>query len=336
MRYPLGLQVLWWTLVAVIDFLLNRAAMPPGSTVWVVYEALTLGVIGLAVSSGLWSVYRRLPRLHGVAVYAVAGAGAFVGSAAWFALVNLLDWALAYPYYDPPLDYGAVGLFSTWLLYFFTMLAWHTAILALRAFARAADAERLASEARLLALRYQLNPHFLFNALNSVIAMIDEDPKRAQTMLTMLSSLLRQTLQQDAASMIALDQELDMVGRYVEIEQVRFADNLCVENEVSDAARQCAVPPLLVHALVENAIKHGMRTSTMPLKTALTATYEDDLLRIEVSNTGSLEPRGEGVGLRNVADRLDALYPGRHRFSVDEHDAAVHAVVEIQAPEVLA
>jgi signal transduction histidine kinase len=330
MKYPVLLQVVGWTVVVAIDFALNQAAMPPDHTVWALYEAFTLGAYGLVVTSALWWLYRRHLPATGRASYLGALAGAVAGTGVWWALIDVTDWALGYMYWEPPLAHGVAGLLGGQLMYLFTMLAWHGALLAQRALARAADAERLAGEARLLALRYQLNPHFLFNALNSVIAMIDEDPKRAQIMLTKLSQLLRLTLAKDAGAVSTLGEELDVVGRYVEIERVRYEDKLHVALDVAETARVCAVPPLLVHALVENAVKHGMRTSAMPLEVTLSATCDDAALRIEVRNTGRLEPGRSGVGLRNVAERLDALYPGRHRFAVVEEAGTVRATVEIR------
>jgi LytS/YehU family sensor histidine kinase len=105
---------------------------------------------------------------------------------------------------------------------------------------------------------------------------------------------------------------------------------------VPEEARRCAVPPLLVHALVENAVKHGLRTSTVtPVEIQLTASYDGGALRIEVCNMGRITEGGDGVGLRNVADRLNAMYPGRHSFALVERDGAVRATMEIRSPRVL-
>ena len=333
MRYPVVLQALGWTLVAGLDFAMNRAASAADDVAWAAYAAVTLGAGGFAVSSLLFFVHRRWLPARGAGVVLGALAGGLVGGAVWYVLTSWLDRAVGYPYYEPLLE----GLFGRGMLFFFIMLTWYTALLALRASARAASAERLAQEARLVALRYQLNPHFLFNVLNSAIMLVDEDPKRAQTMLTLLSSLLRQTLVEDGAAEITLSSELDLIDRYIEIQHVRFEDKLRVELDVPAAARACAMPPLVLHALVENAIKHGLRTSsTLPVEIRLAASYDGAALRIEVCNTGTMTPQGTGVGLRNIADRLDALYPGRHSFEIVERDGAVRATMEIRSPRVLA
>ena len=188
-----------------------------------------------------------------------------------------------------------------------------------------------------MALRYQLNPHFLFNVLNSAIALIDEDPKRAQTMLTLLSRLLRDTLDGGKEELCSLDKELEIIERYIEIQQVRFEDKLVVEMDITEAARTCAIPPLLLHTLVENAVKHGFETSTeMPLELCIAARYEDGSLQLEVSNTGSIYPKGEGLGLKNLGERLQAQYPGRHQFDLAQSKGVVHANIQIDSPRKIA
>jgi hypothetical protein len=333
MRYPFILQTLGWTLVAALDFALGRAASGDTPAAWSAYASVVLGLFGFAITSALFFVYRRWLPARGVRLVAGVVAGAFVGTTIWYVLANRLDRAVDYPAYESLVD----GLFGRGMLFFFIMLAWHAALLALRAAERAARAERLAQEARLDALRYQLNPHFLFNALNSAVTLIDEDPPRAQKMLELLSSLLRRTLYEDTSAETTLARELDVIGRYVEIQRVRFEDKLSVGIDVPAEAARCAMPPLLLHALVENAVKHGMQTSTkMPVEIQLTASYDGVALRIEVSNTGHMASGNDrGVGLRSVTDRLDTLYPGRHSFSIVEHGGAVRATMEIRSPRVL-
>jgi hypothetical protein len=334
MRYPFILQTLVWTLVAALDFAIGQAALTEMPVGWSLYASLTLAMFGFTISSALFFVYQRWLPPQGPLLVAGVVVGANVGAAVWYVLANLLDRAVDYPFYESL----AAGLFGRGMLFFFIMLAWHGALLALHASERAARAERLAQDARLAALRYQLNPHFLFNALNSAVTLIDEDPPRAQKMLELLSSLLRKTLYEDTSAQTTLDQEVDLIGRYLDIQRVRFEDKLRVDVDVAAAAGRCEVPPLLLHALVENAVKHGMQTSSqLPVEIRLRATYDGAALKIEVTNTGRIvHGSNNGVGLRSVADRLDALYPGRHTFSLSEHGGGVRATMEIRSPRVLA
>jgi hypothetical protein len=335
MRYPFVLQTLGWTLVAGLDFALGRATMAPDFEVgWSAYASLTLALFGFSISSLLFFAHRRWLPMRGPLVAVGVVAGALAGSALWYVLANALDHAVGYPAYESL----ANGLFGKGMLFFFIMLTWSTALLALRASERAVRAERLAQDARLAALRYQLNPHFLFNALNSAITLIDEDPPRAQKMLELLSSLLRKTLYDTTTEQTTLDQEIELIGRYLDIQRVRFEDKLRVDVDVAADAGRCEMPPLLLHALVENAVKHGMQTSSqLPVLIHLSATYDGSALRIEVTNTGRIvNGNANGVGLRSVADRLDTLYPGRHTFSLSEHGGGVRATMEIRSPRVLA
>jgi two-component system LytT family sensor kinase len=171
---------------------------------------------------------------------------------------------------------------------------------------RALAAERLAVEARLAMLRYELNPHFLFNALNSVVGAIDESPARAKQMVRQLAELLRHSLQ-GSRSGSTLAEELEVARLYLALEQARFEENLQIELEVSPEVTSWPMPSMLLQPLVENAVKHGMRTGGVPLRVTLRATQEGGQLRVSVTNNGRLQARPadpNGVGLRNLRDRL--------------------------------
>ncbi len=148
------------------------------------------------------------------------------------------------------------------------------------------------SNAELHALEAQLNPHFLFNCLNSIRGMVDEDPRQAQDMITRLANILRYNLQKDRRHTVPLESEVEAVSDYLALESIRFEDRLRVHLSVDDSARQTPVSPMLLQTLVENAIKHGA-------------------LRIEVENTGNLGVPAAGstqIGLSNARERLRILY----------------------------
>jgi two-component system LytT family sensor kinase len=197
--------------------------------------------------------------------------------------------------------------------------------------------EALAHEARLRMLRYQLNPHFLFNALNSIGALAGEAPHRIQRMVGELSGFLRYSLLDPERLEVPLGEEMRAVAHYLEIEKVRFEDDLDAQMDVDPAASERVVPAFLVLPLVENAIKHGRRASAMPLRIRVVGRVETDVLHIEVQNTGrwadAVQPSppsaGTGTGLRNLRERLAANYPGRHRFDVYEEGGWVHARIRI-------
>jgi LytS/YehU family sensor histidine kinase len=173
-------------------------------------------------------------------------------------------------------------------------------------------------------LRYELNPHFLFNALNSIVGTIDESPSRAQTMVRQLAELLRHSLHAEGGSTLA--DEVRTVDLYLALESVRFEDRLVVAVTVPAEAGSWPVPAMLLQPLVENAVKHGMPSSPSPLRVDVDAGIVDDRLVVTVSNTGTLaRTPGQGVGLRNLRDRLVHLYAGDYTFELRQVDDRVVA-----------
>jgi LytS/YehU family sensor histidine kinase len=195
------------------------------------------------------------------------------------------------------------------------------------------QANFLADKAQLEVLRYQLNPHFLFNALNSIRASVDEDQNRAKKMITQLSEFLRHSLLSAEKKEIPLQEELEAVQNYLAIEKIRFEEKLEVEYEIEESAQDFKVPCLLLNPLVENAIKHGLQTSPKPLKIRISATMENEKLVLEVANTGKLDnlhnSNGTKIGLKNVRERLEKLYGGKGNFEIKQDGKFVKARIEI-------
>ncbi len=201
-------------------------------------------------------------------------------------------------------------------------------------------ANALAQAAQLQMLRYQLNPHFLFNAMNSIRALIDEDENKAREMITELSEFLRYSLDSKNYSDVPLKNEIEAIQHYFAIQKKRYEDKLEVFYDIEPHAGEFPVLSFLIHPLVENAIKYGMRTSSMPLTIQLKAKILDGALRIEVINTGKwIEPAGSeeqmgdstSTGMDNVRLRLENAFPNRHRFRVVEKEGKVHVQLEIRS-----
>jgi hypothetical protein len=184
----------------------------------------------------------------------------------------------------------------------------------------AAQAQRalvLAREAELKALKSQLNPHFLFNCLNSISALTSIDPQRARDMCIRLSDFLRSTLNLGDKESITFSDELSLTRTYLSVEQVRFGARLRVEEHVDPACARCLVPPLLMQPLVENAIKHGVAGLVEGGLIQLEASCDDGRLNLKVANEFDPDApagRKSGVGLANVRNRLRTRYDNAARL----------------------
>jgi LytS/YehU family sensor histidine kinase len=193
--------------------------------------------------------------------------------------------------------------------------------------------QKLAAEARLRSLESRLHPHFLFNTLNSISALIAVDPARAEHIVGRLAGLLRSALDTTLQPLIPLEQELAMVADYVEIERARFGDKLRGRLDVAAALRDALVPPLCVQSLVENAVKHGITPLRNGGEVCVSASAEDGRLRIEVSDTGAgfdLTVIRAGRGLDCVVGRLDALFGSQAHLTVSRREG--RCVVEMVLP----
>jgi hypothetical protein len=172
---------------------------------------------------------------------------------------------------------------------------------------RSREAEVQARDAELRALKAQINPHFLFNSLNSITALTATDPVRAREMCIRLSDFLRSTLGLGERASIPWREELQLARTYLEVEQVRFGARLQVEMDVDDACSDCLVPPLVLQPLIENAVKHGIATLVEGGTITVEGRVNDGLLEVSVENgfdPDSPVPRRSGLGLRNVRNRL--------------------------------
>jgi two-component system LytT family sensor kinase len=178
------------------------------------------------------------------------------------------------------------------------------------------------AEARLQALKTQLNPHFLFNALNSVSTLMHRDVDAAERVLARLSDLLRMSLQDRDAQEVPLRRELELLDPYLEIERTRFPDRLEVERRIDPAVLELHVPHLILQPLVENAVRHGIAPRAGPGRVEVAAERVDGTLRLVVRDDGvgmgaPGNGRGTGVGLSNTRARLQALYGEAHTFVVE-------------------
>jgi signal transduction histidine kinase len=194
-----------------------------------------------------------------------------------------------------------------------------------------------AAEEQFRTLESHVAPHFLFNALNSVAALVDDEPAQARRLIARLGDLLRHSLAARDRHTMSLDEELDVVTRYLDIERARFADRLIVEIEATGDARRCQIPAFLLQPLVENAIRHGLQPSLEPVTIAVRARRNDGRLALEVcddARSGARLSAGDGLGLGRTRARLEHLYGAAYRLrSGREEPRGFRVAIEIPASE---
>lgn len=343
-----------WLAYALVHYFSYIPALAPGEYLeYLGYRGLLATELlyvppGIAASTVLDVVYRRLLTRRTpwstVALVVVFGC-ALLGMGFFLAYRGLLQWFELLAPGEPFLRWPAAA--RPVLAFTFALLAWSGVWFGVVFWQASQAAQLLTQEARLQMLAYQMNPHFLFNALNSLRLMIDEDRARARRMVTELAEFLRYTLVHRPLEHTTLGEELEAMENYLAIEKIRFEERLAVTIDVDRAAADVAVPAFLLHPLVENALRHGSGGSaTRPLRLRMSARTEAHRLVLEVWNTalqpGSLNTHGgafvtsdddlragSGIGLANVRTRLNALFPGRHRFTLTEEGGGVLARIEL-------
>ncbi len=197
----------------------------------------------------------------------------------------------------------------------------------------AAEARLLAKDAQLAALRAQINPHFLFNALHSVGALVSIDPARADSAIECLGDLLRYAL--DAPEQVSFSQEWRFTQDYLAFERIRMGDRLGVVNEIDDDALGVMVPPLLLQPIVENAVRHGIADRPDGGRISLSAHVANGQLRLAVSDDGrgASGLAGDGLGLTSVRKRLEAIYGGRASLHIDRGASGFTVTISLPAAD---
>lgn len=345
-------QLLGWGLYGSSQ-VYNGIATLPVSWERVVVEITLLNLAAIGLTQLLRVFMRRrgwtklsLAQLLPRSLVTSALLGLLLGSAMHFMAVAPL-WGLA-PIHDeaalaaipaPILALDPLALRTVnWSLAFFIWIALYISITSVRerhaVELRQSELSRALQSAELRLLKSQLNPHFLFNSLNSVRALIAEDPARARDAVTQLAGLLRYTLRSDHEELVTLERELKTVGDYLALESLRFGDRMSVELDIAADAQDMRVPVMLLQTVVENAIKHGIAELPGGGVLQISARLRDNALHVEVrnprpTNPASREPRGSG--LYNAAERLRLLFGSRATLELDLSQSDL-AILRIRVP----
>lgn len=253
-----------------------------------------------------WYVCRQLP-LASTNKFRLAtyhASAAVIATALWIALARVIGYVLDLGH---RLDPVIAPLIAIGFLLYLLSVALHYVALAMEESQRAALEAR---DAELRALKAQINPHFLFNSLNSIIALTSSDPGRARQMCIRLADFLRSTLGLGEREDVAWGDELKLAQAYLDVEQIRFGARLQVEMQVDENCRECLVPPLILQPLIENAVKHGIATLVEGGTIRVESLVHDGQLRVTVENR--FDPQSQvqrhGFGLRNLRRRLETRF----------------------------
>jgi two-component system sensor histidine kinase AlgZ len=253
----------------------------------------------------------RLLLTHLIAAGLMSFVWTQAGAALCYAVLSPEQFAVIKRQFEPQVN----AIFTVGALLYLLSVAFHYVLIAMedsrRAEAQAIEARVLARDAELKALKAQINPHFLFNSLNSISALTSIDPARARDMCVLLGDFLRLTLGLGEKASVRFFEELDLLQKYMAIEKVRFGARLTIHEEIQEDSKSCLLPPLLLQPLLENAVKHGIAALPEGGDVRLAVQRQNGRLSILVENSCDPEApprRSGGMGLKNVQRRLDARY----------------------------
>jgi sensor histidine kinase YesM len=303
---------------------------------WLVHT-LILTATGYSLTLLMASLYRRIIKMKPIWTLVLSLATVIIASGT-FSVIE--TWSVA-TFLKPNLRPVGVEYLGAILLNFALLAAWTALYYGINYFLLLEEQidqrERLesqASTAQLAMLRYQLNPHFLFNTLNSISTLVLlKQTERANAMLARLSSFLRYTLVNEPEGKVTLAQEVETLKLYLEIEKMRFEDRLRPHFRIESDTIGARLPSLLLQPLIENAIKYAVTPSENGADIWLTAAHEGHAVRIEVADNGNGDGAelaaspSTGVGLANIRDRLSQAYGAAHRFDTRKNDKGGFSVI---------
>jgi len=329
-------------IVRVLDWMAWIPSSTPDKIQMILFEHLFqffsfLLIIIMLIYSFRWAMKSKKKYLLYVVVvlYALFGPIFFLYLVTWLELLFRMKGVL-------PVDFNMLAKYSppASLVIMFLSSAFYLTHLVQQSGKQretAHKAESLAKDVQLKMLRYQINPHFLFNVLNSIYTLIDENTEKAKKLVIDMSEYYRYTLSKQQQT-VSIEREIESILKYLEIQKTRFEEDFQYQISVDEAAKQVMIPTFLIHLLVENSVKYGTKTEKQKLIINLSVRLSANTLIIKVANTGKLlnaTPNGEksvdgtGNGIENLKFRLSLYYNDNYSFSLKEENGFVIAAIEI-------
>jgi len=338
-RRSLSAYLLFWAGLAVVPWLLVRSDHALGGGLLAATSTLAFALLTLST----WYVCRALPLLPS-RIFQVLGVQ-LTAAAAWSlaflvlskAFVEVLALVPAWQELPREVDHAAYALVGVGALFYLLVASFHYVLAELEQRKDAVEREGMmalhAQRAELFALRAQVHPHFLFNSLNTVSALIGYDTVKAREACLLLAEYLRGTLRAQDRSLVPLGDEWSLSEKYLKVEQLRLGERLRVDVAIDEGAAACVVPSLLLQPLVENAITHGVARVDEPEPLRLRAQRRGERLAIELENGRDPAPhrRDGGVGLANVRARLAAEYGNDAVLRVEAEEKHFKVVLDLPA-----
>ncbi|HKW01526.1 MAG TPA: histidine kinase [Vicinamibacterales bacterium] len=328
--------VLLYALVLTVQVGLPLSISLPSAAIYL----YSLAIISIPVR--MWmqrSLSRGRPTASQLTWYVLAG----------FATVGLWFWAnMLWNRYTIGPAYWSLVYAGNWIFQLLFAVTVYGTVVGLQLTAQAWRRERerdrreaelmlVARDAELGAIRAQFQPHFVLNALNSLLALIDKDPALARTMVVRLADVMKSVFDRMDVPAVPLERELDLVKAYLDVERIRFGARLSAAFEIDDAARGVLVPPFLLQPIVENAVKHGIAPSAAPGTVRVSAKVRDGRLDLEVrdSGTGAASAPGSGRGLALTRRRLETVYQNAYELTFDRQPTGTSVRISMPADAAL-
>ena len=324
--------VAWGVAVVVYAFVLHWQIGLPLTVTFRQSVVYVLSLAAFSMPAQRWA-RRSLVSARAGWLFAQHIAVACITIAAWLGFNLLWDrWVLGPGYWS-------IVYANNWLFQLlFGVTAYGTVLgltLAVEGWRRERESERRqaallvqARDAELAAIRSQFQPHFVLNALNSLLALIDRDPSAARAMVVRLADVMKEVFDREDTPLVPLSREIDLVRAYLDVEQVRFGPRLTVTVDVSESAKQVTVPAFLLQPIVENAVKHGIASRTEPGRISIAASVSGNELIVTVTDTGTgpvSEAAGMGRGLSITRRRLQTTYGERQSLTLTRDETGVVA-----------
>jgi two-component system LytT family sensor kinase len=328
-RGPIALVLAFWTVQYSI-LTASRMLMETPDDPSFLLPRLCVTAVGISISLVIVEALRRLIG-RPLSTRLMAALGFAVAACMIHSAVNFFIFQLFMPAKNMA-NFTFASWFMAVLSWFWNYAALSGLLLALTYALELNTLERVTHTAQIRALRYQLNPHFMFNTLNSIASLIARGDNRiAETMVENLGDFLRASLSLDPQDDIPLDREIHLQSLYLDIETLRFGERLKVEIDVPEDTRSALVPSLITQPLAENVVRHAVANSTRPIHFTIEARREGDRLRLTARNSGpDGVPRampGTGIGLGNVAARLNARYGCDASYKAERREDGGFAVI---------